>query len=55
MKIIKCIGCGADIKVEDDYNPEYCCNEKNCGCMGKPTNPALCDFCEEKLFYENKL
>jgi len=45
------MGCGTDIEVEDDYKPEYCCNGKDCGCLGLPINPAFCDFCEERYFY----
>lgn len=27
------------------YEPEYCCDGRMCGCMGRPINPPICDEC----------
>lgn len=50
MKESQCQGCGKTIGIPADYEPEYCCNGYECGCMGLPINPMLCDECEEKHF-----
>ena len=36
-----CLNCGTEI----DYEPEYCCNGRECGCMGKPLEPPVCEEC----------
>lgn len=28
------------------YEPEFCCNERDCACMGYPIEPPLCDDCD---------
>lgn len=33
-----CIICGNPM----DYEPEYCCEGRECGCMGKPIEPPVC-------------
>lgn len=50
MKEWKCITCGKDIEVEDDYEYEFCCEGRDCNCKGLPINPAFCDECENKIF-----
>lgn len=47
-----CIVCKKEVK---NYKPEYCCNEKDCGCMGLPIEPPLCDSkkCQEKVYGDN--
>ena len=52
--INKCILCGKDVK---NYKPEYCCNGKECGCMGLPIEPPLCDDkkCQEKVYGRQEL
>ena len=50
MKKYNCAACGKEIEVYDEYEPEYCCDGRECGCMGKPMNPMFCDECEEKIF-----
>ncbi|MDF2563749.1 MAG: hypothetical protein K0Q53_144 [Massilibacillus sp.] len=55
MKDWKCVACGCEIKVEDDYEPEYCCSGKDCGCMGRPINPEFCNECEIKIFGEQAI
>lgn len=50
LKKGQCTGCLINIKVPKDYVPEYCCDGRECGCMGLPNNPMLCDVCEEKAF-----
>jgi len=41
----KCLKCDTPI----DYKPEYCCDGRECGCMGKPLEIPLCEKCEEEL------
>ncbi|RJE88606.1 hypothetical protein D3P07_11465 [Paenibacillus sp. 1011MAR3C5] len=44
----KCIVCDAQVY---DYEPQMCCDGRECGCMGKPLEPPLCSTeCEEKVF-----
>ena len=31
----------------EDYKPQMCCNGRECGCLGLPTNPQ---FCSGKCF-----
>ncbi|MDD2470165.1 MAG: hypothetical protein PHI22_04485 [Bacilli bacterium] len=52
MKKFECMACGKEIEVDEDYEPEYCCEvlSNACYCMGKPINPVFCDKCEEKIF-----
>lgn len=46
--IWKCFVCGVDVP---DYEPEYCCDGRECGCMGMPIEPPLCSkSCSEKVF-----
>lgn len=45
-----CNGCNAPIQVPNDYEPEYCCDGRECGCYGLPVNPMFCDACEERVF-----
>lgn len=37
--VYKCELCGKPVK---DYEPEYCCNGNECGCMGLPLEPCYC-------------
>jgi hypothetical protein len=48
MKPWRCGDCNKEIQVYDEYEPEYCCDGRECGCMGRETNPLFCDECEEK-------
>lgn len=41
----ECMDCGTPI----EYEPEYCCDGRECGCMGKPIEPPLCHKCWDKL------
>lgn len=50
MKKWHCDGCNKEVEVADDYIPENCCNGHECGCYGKPINPALCVTCVEQIF-----
>lgn len=45
----KCDVCGC---IVEDYEPEYCCDGRECCCMGLPIGPCLCgkEDCVEKLF-----
>lgn len=42
----KCMECGIPI----EYEPEYCCSGRECGCMGLLIEPPLCGICWDKLF-----
>ena len=42
----KCLKCGKEVK---DYEPEYCCDGTECGCMGKPIEPPLCEKCWKEI------
>jgi hypothetical protein len=44
---MKCINCD---NIIEDCEAEYCCNGRDCGCMGKPINypDFLCDDCLTK-------
>lgn len=33
-------GCTTTIE-----EPQYCCSGRDCGCMGMPIHPALCNVC----------
>ena len=45
--IANCIVCGE----ETSYTPEFCCDGRECGCMGRPIEPPLCSKeCEEAIF-----
>ncbi|GIO33683.1 hypothetical protein J2TS6_48240 [Paenibacillus albilobatus] len=48
MTTCKCLVCGTDVP---DYEPEYCCDGRECGCMGLPIEPPLCSSeCAIKVF-----
>jgi len=41
----KCLICGGEVP----YEPEYCCDGKDCGCYGMPIHPPICsDKCNEE-------
>lgn len=43
-----CLICDAPV---ENYEPVHCCTQKDCGCMGAPTNPCVCSIkCEDALF-----
>lgn len=46
MEKTKCIKCGILI----DYEPKMCCNGSDCGCMGLPIEPPVCDKCFDDLY-----
>ena len=50
MKKWNCDSCGTEIKVLDDYEPEFCCEGRECGCYGGPINPIFCDDCERIIW-----
>ena len=45
----KCIICGKKIL---NYKPEYCCNDRECGCQGLPIEPPLCENkkCQDHIY-----
>lgn len=42
-----CEQCGKPVP---DYEPQFCCNGQDCGCLGLPIEPCLCDDCWNNLF-----
>lgn len=43
-----CLICGA---IVEDFEPEMCCDGRECGCYGKPIEPPLCSReCTEKVY-----
>jgi hypothetical protein len=57
----KCHYCD---NIVDNYVPEGCCSGRDCGCMGMPIEPPICDECSgsdgiwnniEKKLEENKM
>lgn len=34
--------CWCCKKKMPDWKPQYCCNGRECGCMGQPIEPPLC-------------
>jgi len=48
-----CMICGTTIP---DYDPKMCCSGRECGCMGQPTEPAICsDECWDKFGENNEM
>jgi len=44
----ECLICSKPVP---EYEPKFCCNGSDCGCMGVPTNPCVCsDECAKALF-----
>lgn len=45
---LNCMVCGQDFQGPE---PEMCCDGRECGCMGLPTEPVVCsEECYEKGF-----
>lgn len=42
----KCLKCGTPL---ENYTPVFCCNGRECGCMGNPIEPPLCDKCWDEV------
>lgn len=43
-----CIICQKPVP---DYDPNYCCNGRECGCGGQPMDPCVCSIeCENAVF-----
>lgn len=49
MKKDTCDACKVEIEVYKEYEPKWCCDGRECGCMGYPINPIFCDKCEEQI------
>lgn len=44
----ECLICNKPVP---EYEPKFCCNGSDCGCMGQPTEPCVCsDICANALF-----
>ena len=50
-----CLECS--VELHEDYEPEMCCNGRDCGCMGMPTSPPFCHdkSCCKRYNQRNKL
>ena len=47
MDMYQCVVCGKEMP---EYEPVYCCDGRECGCMGKPIEPPICNQeCWNKL------
>ncbi len=47
----KCLICGGEVP----YEPEMCCDGRDCGCRGMPIDPPICgDRCWKKWVNANK-
>ena len=45
---MNCLICGKPVP---DYEPKYCCNGFECGCMGMPVDPCTCSLrCDQAVF-----
>ena len=45
---MECLICNKSVP---DYEPKFCCNGYQCGCMGQPIEPCVCsEECYQKLF-----
>jgi len=53
LNIICCVECE---KIVGDWEPNMCCSGRDCGCLGLPTNPPICDSdeCYEKFMNKYK-
>ena len=46
--LYECLICGKRV---EDYDPEFCCNGRDCCCAGGPVNPCVCsDECEDAVY-----
>ncbi len=48
----RCYACMKDKRIEEfseDDEPEICCDGRECGCMGLPINPPICNECLSKF------
>jgi hypothetical protein len=48
----KCLVCD---KVIEDYEPKFCCNGQDCGCLGLPIEPPLCSNECEEIFWNKEI
>ena len=48
---MKCFHCNIVMSEQEESNyykdAKYCCNGRDCGCMGQPIDPPYCDSCIE--------
>ena len=44
-----CLICGKPVH---DYEPEFCCSGRDCGCMGAPMEPCTCSVECERAVYD---
>ena len=49
MNKYRCVICD---EIVEYYEPEYCCSGRECGCMGSPIEPPVCNKveCLDRLF-----
>jgi len=47
-KSYRCLICQKPVL---DYEPEYCCSGRDCGCRGQPMEPCICSSeCEDAVY-----
>lgn len=52
-KLWACDGCGnVNVEVDKDYQPQGCCDGRECGCMGQQINPVFCTKCHTQAYGE---
>ena len=49
MKKEDCFFCGEPVDVEDEYEPQGCCDGWECACMGMIVNPVICEKCNDAI------
>lgn len=48
--VAQCLSCGKPVP---DYEPTFCCADRDCGCLGLPTEPCCCSTECENALYEH--
>jgi hypothetical protein len=51
--LVKLICRSCEIEYEGQ-EPQTCCSGRDCGCMGQPIEPILCDDCYVKMMESRK-
>lgn len=49
-QLIPCSSCGDPISLPEGQEPQYCCDGRECGCLGMPINIIFCKNCWDNLF-----
>jgi len=46
-EIYECQKCGNQVL---DYQPQLCCDGRECGCLGLPLEPCICTECWDNYY-----